>query len=210
MLPGGDFDVPDLRYDIKTSASSAIAIRVVAALETATAVGDLPLWSVLSSLRLGRLALPSLRSALPSALSLRKHWEHCFELLAAFSERKADCDVPARHEGQDVELGGWLETQRMEHKKGTLDAAKRTRLEALGLWPTNAPGLREIAPADMNGRGARHGRGAIDRFAPSPPRRRHRRRRPPPSGARGARREAREVVGGVWSGRLQARAKPSR
>ena len=38
LVSGVDVDVPDLRYDIKTPASSAIALRVVATLDTATAV----------------------------------------------------------------------------------------------------------------------------------------------------------------------------
>ena len=32
-----------------------------------------------------------------------------------------------------MELGVWLSTQRKAHTKGTLDAARRTRLEALGV-----------------------------------------------------------------------------
>ena len=62
-----------------------------------------------------------------------QQWERGFALLAAFRERKADCDVPKRHEEQGVKLGEWLVMQRRAHTKGTLDAARRTRLEALGV-----------------------------------------------------------------------------
>ena len=60
-------------------------------------------------------------------------WEHCFALLTAFSEREGGCKVPARHEEEGVSLGEWLVTQRAAHTNDTLGAARRTRLEALGV-----------------------------------------------------------------------------
>ena len=65
--------------------------------------------------------------------SFEQQWERCFALLTAFREREGRCEVPAKHEEQGVKLGDWLSTQRTAHSKGTLDAARRTRLEALGV-----------------------------------------------------------------------------
>ena len=60
-------------------------------------------------------------------------WERNFALLTAFREREGRCEVPARHEEEGVRLGDWLMTQRKAHTNGTLDAARRTQLEALGV-----------------------------------------------------------------------------
>ena len=62
-----------------------------------------------------------------------QQWERNFELLTAFRDREAHCDIPLKHEEQGVKLGTWLTTQRTAHSKGTLDAARRARLEALGV-----------------------------------------------------------------------------
>ena len=64
---------------------------------------------------------------------LDSRWERNFELLTTFSEREESCEVPAKHEEEGVRLGGWLVTQQMAHTNGKLDAARRMRLEALGV-----------------------------------------------------------------------------
>ena len=65
--------------------------------------------------------------------SLEQRWERNFALLTAFSEREGGGEVPARHEEEGVRLGKWLSDQRTAHTNGTLDAARRTQLEALGV-----------------------------------------------------------------------------
>ena len=83
---------------------------------------------------------------------LAQQWERGFELLTAFRDREAHFDVPEKHEEQGVKLRAWLRTQRLAHGKGTLDAARRARLEALGvvwdaseaLWETQLERLREF------------------------------------------------------------------
>ena len=67
------------------------------------------------------------------SISAEERWERNFALLKAFSEREEGCEVPARHEEEGLGLGEWLVTQRMAHTNGTLDAARQTRLEALGV-----------------------------------------------------------------------------
>ena len=70
--------------------------------------------------------------------SLEQRWERNFALLTAFREREGRCEVPAKHEEEGVKLGDWLSKQRTAHTNGTLDAARRTRLEALGVvWGTS-------------------------------------------------------------------------
>ena len=64
---------------------------------------------------------------------LEKQWDGAFELLVAFRERELHCDVPSRHEEAGVRLEAWLGGQRIAHGKGTLDAARRARLETLGV-----------------------------------------------------------------------------
>ena len=47
--------------------------------------------------------------------------------------------MPARHKEEGVWLGDWLVRQRMAHTNGNMDAARRTRLEGLGVvWGTSA------------------------------------------------------------------------
>ena len=64
---------------------------------------------------------------------LEQRWEHKFGLLTDFRDREGHCDAPKTHEEEGVKLGTWLEEQRKRHKQGTLDAARRERLEVLGV-----------------------------------------------------------------------------
>ena len=64
---------------------------------------------------------------------LEQQWDDAFELLTAFRERELHCDVPEKHEEEGMRLGVWLHHQRTAHGKGTLDAARFARLEALGV-----------------------------------------------------------------------------
>ena len=66
-------------------------------------------------------------------MSLEQQRERSNALLAAFREREGHCNVPVTHDEQGVKLGNWLRDQRTAHKKGTLDAARRSRLEELGV-----------------------------------------------------------------------------
>ena len=56
-----------------------------------------------------------------------------FGLLLAFRDREGHCDVPDRHEEQNVKLGNWLSYQRAARKKGTLGDGRRRRLEEVGV-----------------------------------------------------------------------------
>ena len=72
-------------------------------------------------------------------ISAEQRWERNIALLKAFREREGDCEVSARHEEEGVTLGDWLVKQRVAHKNGTLDAARQTQLEALGVvWGISA------------------------------------------------------------------------
>ena len=71
--------------------------------------------------------------------SAEQRWERNFALLKAFREREGGCEVPVAHEEEGVKLGEWLVRQRHAHTNCKLDAARQTRLEALGVvWGTSA------------------------------------------------------------------------
>ena len=78
-------------------------------------------------------ASSSLRKERAKGLTHVERWEHNFDLLATFCEREGHCELPYRHEEGGEKLGKWLSNQKHVHGKGTLDAARRLRLEALGV-----------------------------------------------------------------------------
>ena len=73
------------------------------------------------------------RSKEPKPAANLEQWDRNCMLLSSYRDREAHCAVPFKHEEQGVKLGGWLSNQRKAHAKGALDAARRARLEALGV-----------------------------------------------------------------------------
>jgi hypothetical protein len=61
----------------------------------------------------------------------RSHeWEQQFHALEAYQKRHGDCLVPYK-----TQLGKWVGTQRMDKKKGRLDAKRIKRLNEIGfVW----------------------------------------------------------------------------
>ena len=60
-------------------------------------------------------------------------WEQNFDLLVRYHEREGHCDVPKRHMEEGINLGTWLNRQRMEFKEGKLDELRHRQLEELGV-----------------------------------------------------------------------------
>ena len=61
-------------------------------------------------------------------------WEKGFAALESYVERVGNALVPQTHKENDFALGTWVGWQRRNYSKGTLDQAKRERLESLKGW----------------------------------------------------------------------------
>eukprot|EP00536_Pseudo-nitzschia_multiseries_P003811 jgi/Psemu1/186623/e_gw1.60.20.1 len=70
---------------------------------------------------------------------LGKQWESMYALLSKYKERTGHCGVPLSHREDGKNLGTWLNKQRHDYKKGTLDGEKADSLEAIGVvWNLTA------------------------------------------------------------------------
>ena len=65
-------------------------------------------------------------------------WEEGFCRLADYVDRHSDARVPASYTVDGYQLGAWVAIQRGSHAKGTLDADRERRLQALPGWTWNA------------------------------------------------------------------------
>ena len=66
-----------------------------------------------------------------------EQWEYAFTELKKFVKREGHCNVPTYHEQDDLKLGRWVSTQRLEYKELSRD--KITRLNSLGfVWDSLA------------------------------------------------------------------------
>ena len=69
---------------------------------------------------------------------LQTSWEEMLLLLLQYKEREGHGNVPQRHVEEHENLGKWLSNQRTLKKQGTLDPARRRRLEEIGVvWKIN-------------------------------------------------------------------------
>jgi superfamily II DNA or RNA helicase len=64
-------------------------------------------------------------------------WEFYFGLLERFVEQEGHARVPENRRENGSNLGGWVRRQRRASREGSLDPARRTRLEALPGWAWN-------------------------------------------------------------------------
>jgi len=78
---------------------------------------------------------------------METQWEHNFSLLSAYQAQTGVAYLPMDCEVEGVMLGVWLNTQRIEVKKGKLDKSRRERLESLGvIWdPADAQWERNFS-----------------------------------------------------------------
>ena len=60
------------------------------------------------------------------------YWEEMFGLLVAYKDEHGDCNVPAREEYREKNLGAWVHSQRTAKRIGRLSADRIKRLEAIG------------------------------------------------------------------------------
>ncbi len=65
---------------------------------------------------------------------LAEKWEEGFCRLADYVARHGDARVPASYTVDGYQLGAWVGHQRSSHAKGTLDADRERRLQALSGW----------------------------------------------------------------------------
>jgi hypothetical protein len=59
-------------------------------------------------------------------------WEEHLALLEKFLIREGHCNAPASHKEEGFNLGSWVVTQRILHKKGKLHPDRQKRLEEIG------------------------------------------------------------------------------
>jgi len=65
-------------------------------------------------------------------------WDAMLVLFRQYKEREGHGNVPQRHVEAHENLGKWLSNQRTLKKQGTLDPARRRRLEEIGVvWKIN-------------------------------------------------------------------------
>ena len=62
-------------------------------------------------------------------------WEEGFRRLSRYLEHNGDCRVPQSYREDDgYQLGAWIQTQRANRTKGTLDLDRQRRLQSLNGW----------------------------------------------------------------------------
>lgn len=79
-----------------------------------------------------------------------RSWDDWLALLGAYVAREGHALVPRAHVEDGAALGGWVATQRVHHKKGTLKEDRRRRLEAVPGWAWRA---RPVGPSASRGSG---------------------------------------------------------
>jgi hypothetical protein len=62
-----------------------------------------------------------------------KQWEDSFTLLVQYKKKVGNCNVPRDHKEDEKNLGSWLNTQRLDKKKGRLDARRESGLDEIGI-----------------------------------------------------------------------------
>jgi hypothetical protein len=65
-------------------------------------------------------------------------WEEGFRRLQDYVDHHGDAGVPYSYTLDGYAVGAWVGTQRASHRKGTLDADRQRRLQALPGWKWNA------------------------------------------------------------------------
>jgi len=64
---------------------------------------------------------------------LAQQWEDMFSLLVQYKEREGDCNVPAKHNLGQGDLGQWLSRQKHLKKEGLLSVEREEKLATLGV-----------------------------------------------------------------------------
>ena len=62
-----------------------------------------------------------------------KQWQDFFTLLVQYKKKVGNCNVPRDHKEDEKNLGSWLNTQRLDKKKGRLDAKRESGLDEIGV-----------------------------------------------------------------------------
>ena len=64
---------------------------------------------------------------------LSQKWETMFALLLQYKEREGDCNASQLHQEDGVNLGQWLNQQRVENQRRKMDGGRKRRLEEMGV-----------------------------------------------------------------------------
>ena len=62
-----------------------------------------------------------------------KQWQDSFTLLVQYKKKVGNCNVPREHKEDEKNLGSWLNKQRLDKKKGRLDAKRESELDEIGV-----------------------------------------------------------------------------
>ena len=62
-----------------------------------------------------------------------KQWQDSFTLLVQYKKKVGNCNVPREHKEDEKNLGSWLNAQRLDKKKGRLDAKRESGLDEIGV-----------------------------------------------------------------------------
>ena len=62
-----------------------------------------------------------------------KQWQDSFTLLVQYKKKVGNCNVPRDHKEDEKNLGSWLNKQRLDKKKGRLDAKRESGLDEIGV-----------------------------------------------------------------------------
>ena len=69
-------------------------------------------------------------------------WDRAFDALGTFVQREGHADVPKRHIEGDVNLGTWVQHQRTDYRKRTIDLTRTALLDAVPAWTWNTKEVR--------------------------------------------------------------------
>jgi hypothetical protein len=75
---------------------------------------------------------------------LAAKWEETFARLVEYVRRNGNARVPFSHTVDGCNLGAWINTQRTNHARGTLDLARARRLGGLPGWTWDARADRAL------------------------------------------------------------------
>ncbi len=95
----------------------------------AGAVGDSATKNLASSMPQQGERVPAIAPALPPGGS--SHWDESARQMAEYIKANGHCDV-SRHDNQYPGLRRWVVLQRLHARLGTLDAARKERLDQIG------------------------------------------------------------------------------
>ena len=136
----GHCNVPATYEDNPTLAKWVITQRISQRKELLTAEREKKLDDIGFAWRLrGSSAGSSSAAAAAAATTPMVRWQQRFEELEAYKRMNGHCNVPVAYEDNPA-LGQWVATQRTSHRKETLAAERKLKLDSIGFaWKFKRP-----------------------------------------------------------------------